>query len=127
MKVDLKRYINKSQLSVINSCLKGEEGNHFKELLESLSKRIETMPVTYETDGQGTEAMVSLHYFYGGMDWYIIERDVEEEQHQAFGWVNLGDRMNAELGYISIEELLENGIELDLYWTPKSLKEIMGA
>jgi hypothetical protein len=29
-----------------------------------------------------------------------------------------------ELGYISIEELVANGIELDLYWTPKTLAEV---
>jgi hypothetical protein len=29
-----------------------------------------------------------------------------------------------ELGYISIEELLENGAELDLHWTPKPFSKI---
>ena len=30
----------------------------------------------------------------------------------------------AELGYISIEELTEYGAELDLHWTPKTLREV---
>lgn len=47
---------------------------------------------------------------------------MEPEQHQAFGAANLG--YGAELGYISIEELKENNVELDLYWTPKPLSQI---
>ena len=45
-----------------------------------------------------------------------------EGQIQAFGLANLG--YGAELGYICIKELIEHGIELDLYWTPKTLGEV---
>lgn len=33
--------------------------------------------------------------------------------------------MGAELGYISIPELPENGAELDLYFTPKRIGELL--
>ena len=33
--------------------------------------------------------------------------------------------MGAELGYISIPELLENGAELDLYFKPVTIGEIL--
>lgn len=33
-------------------------------------------------------------------------------------------RAGGETGYISIVELLENGAELDLYFTPKTLAEV---
>jgi hypothetical protein len=46
-------------------------------------------------------------------------------QVQAFGLADLfGD--GGELGFISIEEILENGGELDFYWTPKTLGAIRG-
>jgi hypothetical protein len=46
-----------------------------------------------------------------------VEKDADPDhvgQMQAFGIADLG--MGAELGYISIPELLENGAELDLYF-----------
>ena len=62
------------------------------------------------SDGKGDDAVVYLHYFRGGMDWYITEKDMEEEQHQAFGLADLG--YGGELGYISIQELIDNGVSL---------------
>ena len=48
---------------------------------------------------------------------------MEDEQLQAFGLADLfGD--GGELGYVSIEELKSVGAEMDLYWTPKTLREI---
>lgn len=81
------------------------------------------MPTTYETDGQGGDAIVWLHYFTPSGDWYITERDMEREQLQAFGKADLfGD--GGEIGYINLVELLECGAELDLHWSPEALKDI---
>ena len=120
-----KHFIGLPQLSVIRENTKGEEGVHFSEMLQALAVRITLMPKTYETDGQGEAAVVSLHYFKGGMDWYIVERDLEPERLQAFGYADIG--YGPEAGYISIEELLENDVELDLYWTPRPWGEVKKA
>jgi len=80
------------------------------------------MPKTYETAGQGKAAVAQLHYFIGGCDWYITERDMLAEQHQAVGLADLGG--GVEQGYISIVEVIAAGAELDLYWMPKPLSEI---
>lgn len=95
-------------------------------IVDDMLRRIETMPKTYETDGQGTAAMVSLHYFNGASDWYIIERDKDGDgREQCFGWVVLNGWLDcAELGYISVCEIIAHGIELDLHWTPRPLREI---
>ena len=89
-------------------------------------ERIATMPKTYEQEGKEDQAIVSLHYFRGNQDWYITEKDMEtpEEpgQHQAFGMTDLGH--GGELGYISIVELVAHGVELDLYFKPRTLAEI---
>jgi hypothetical protein len=87
-----------------------------------LASIVDSMPVTYATDGQGDQAIVHLHYFTAGADWYITERDVYDKQLQAFGKADLGD--GGELGYISLVEILQCGAELDLYWTAKKLAEI---
>jgi hypothetical protein len=95
-------------------------------------KSTETMPKNYEQDGKGDDAIVSLHYFAGGSaNWWITEKDMEtpEEpgQHQAFGLANMfggPTDQDAELGYISIVELLAAGAELDFYFKPRTLREL---
>jgi len=119
----VKTFVGDNQLEAMGDGVRGEEGEFFKTLFVELAERINTMPKTYEQDGKGDEAIVYLHYFRGNMDWYITEKDMGDEQIQAFGLADLGMGF-PELGYISIEELVQNGIELDLYWTPKTLAEV---
>jgi len=115
-----------AQYRTMRSALNGEEAQHFADKFFEFAERIKTMPKTCEQAELGDRAIVHLHYFKGDADWYITEKDIgsEEEpgQHQAFGLANLGH--GAELGHISIVELIENGVELDLHWKPKTLAEI---
>jgi hypothetical protein len=125
----LRPYMGPAQTAVLEEMLKGEEGLYFQDLLSGLAKDIKAMPQTGDTDGQGDKAVVHLHYFIGNFDFWITERDMGDgsadiQQHQAFGFVNLGDPDNAELGYISLPELFASDIELDLYWTPRTLGEV---
>jgi len=124
--VTLRGFICSSQLSTLGDCLRGEEKEFFRDKMAEMADTISAMPKTYQQDGMGDKAVVHLHYFMGGMDWWITEKDIETPdepgQHQAFGLVDLG--YGAELGYVSIVELIRTGIELDLYWTPKTLGEI---
>ena len=103
----LARFITPAELEVIGNAVRGEEGEFWKSKLVELADIVDNMPVVYETDGQGDAAVVWLHYFSRDCDWYITERDQEEE-----------------LGYISIQELIKAGVELDLYWTPKTIGEV---
>ena len=115
-------FVNPSQRSAMYSAMLGEEGAFFRELVGNLITALDTMPKVYEQDGLGDQAVIHLHYFTGSQDWYITERDTSEEQHQAFGLADFGD--GGELGYISIAELIKHGVELDLYWKPRTLAEI---
>ena len=124
---DLKPFIGKQQLSVMLDMCKGDEREWFIVRMVELAALISTMPKTYEQDGKCEAAIAHLHYFTAGADWYITEKDAETPdepgQHQAFGLADLfGD--GGELGYISIIELIENGAELDIHWTPRALSEI---
>lgn len=125
MKKLLKSFISKQQQKALEYCLKGEERSYFKDMLDSLEKLITGMPKSYDQDGV-KDPIVYLHYFWGGSDWYITEKDIEDEQQQAFGYAVLGGMEDcAEFGYISLVEVLANNIELDLYWTPKPLSEAL--
>ncbi len=130
--MNLNQFIGKNQLSVLKSNCRGEEGAYFRDMIEKLKITIAGMPKSYETDGQGDAALAILHYFNSSSDWYIIEKDAgcaEDEvpglQHQAFGFACLdGDYEMAELGYISIQKLIENGVELDLYYKSQTIGQI---
>jgi hypothetical protein len=94
--------------------------------LEEYANRFNEMPKTYETEDTAMDdKIVHLHYFRGNQDWYIIEKDMEEEQIQAFGMADIGFGLSGG-GYISLEELAECGVELDLHWTPVTVREAFG-
>ena len=100
-----------------------EHWDIIKNLQEIINKTLET----YGTEKIETpKKIVYLHYFFGGSDWYIIEKDIEEEQLQAYGYVVLnGNTDFAEWGYINIEELKDTcKVELDFFWIPKPFEEI---
>lgn len=111
--------IPKRQLAFIREMADSEELGHFVERLQNLERLVRETPAMYATDGEGRKAIAYLHYFHGGSDWWIKELDSNGEN--AFGMVvlNGGD---AELGYISIEELTSVNVEIDLYWEPTTLE-----
>jgi hypothetical protein len=116
-------FICLEQRKVIRELVYGEEGQFFADKLVELQGIIENMPKTYETEGLPAEKkLAQLHYFKGGWDWYIIEKDIENDQLQAFGVVK-GDE--TECRYISIQELMENGVEIDLHFTPTPYRELL--
>lgn len=86
------------------------------------------IPDLYETERTPlVEKIVHAHYFVGSCDWYVMELD-RKEYRIAFGWANLGDDQNAELGYFDLEELAQVAVrhpsgltlrvERDLHWQP---------
>lgn len=56
-----------------------------------------------------------------GFYWLIAELDRKE--NLAFGYANLNDDVFAEWGYISVEELIDNGASRDNDWKPVPFSE----
>ena len=120
---DILPFIPTSQKYALLEAMRGEESQFFVEIFKELSQTIKTMPVSYQTDGQGDNAIVYLHFFIGSMDAYITELDVSGAPfNQCFGYADFG--YGGELGYISIQEWVDQGAELDLHWEPKSLRDV---
>ena len=117
----LKPFMSNAQIAVLSEAVRGEESEHFSAKIAEYADRVTLMPKTYEQDGKGAEAVAHLHYFKGSRDWYVTERDMGNAQHQAFGLVFGHD---AEMGYISIAEITQAGVEIDLHFEPRTLKEI---
>ena len=89
---------------VAKSVGKSEEGAcEYTDAIERLHGIITTMPVTYQQDGMGDDAVVYLHYFCGPFNWFITEKDKDGGVDQAYGLTDL--RGEPELGYISIREI----------------------
>ena len=85
------------------------------------------LPELYSREGQGLDALAQVKYFTpdGGWTWYASEFDGED---LCFGLV-VG--FEVELGYFSLSELEEAHdalglpLERDLYFQPKTLRELM--
>ena len=121
----LRGFIGSIQLRVIGDGCRGEEKQYFFDKLVEIAAVVTRMPHTYETDGEGDNAVAYLHYFSPSCDWFITEKDEDsdgEGQIQAFGLADLG--YGGELGYISIAELIALNVELDLHFTPSTLAQI---
>lgn len=120
---EVKEFMPPMQAKVVYSALE-----EFQQVIDDLLNQIKSLPKPYGTEGTKTEQKIAwLHYFYGSNDWYIIENDSSAEKLQCFGWAILNnDYQNAEFGYINVEELkATNKVELDFYWTPKPIGDII--
>ena len=95
-------------------------------------KLMELIPPLYNTEQMEPINIKVICKFFnpiGSQTWYVTEYDGE---NTFFGFVNLGDDDNAELGYFSKSELEELQlplglrIERDLYWDSNTtLSEVM--
>jgi len=129
----LQHFVSVNQIQALKDIFKGEESLYAQDIARTLSGIIESMPKSYETEGTDTpDKIIYLHYFLGASDWFIIEKDrgdkdetIQGIQQQAFGYAILnGDTINAEWGYISIAELIENNVELDFHFEPIKFNEL---
>jgi len=132
------------QLKVVKDLTQGEEGAYFTKLvneLDATGKELKKRSVRGEYEKYNNDhpseshkfheeiVTPSLHYFNASSDWYIYEWN--ENENLFFGYTILnGDTQNAEWGYISLEELFAinefaRTIELDLYFEPRPLKELI--
>jgi len=102
--------------------LQSEESAFFCAKVEEMSNIIALTPRMGQQEGDGDKAFVYLHYFLGNYDCWITE--LNRGTGEAFGKASFEGASEAEYGYISLQELFDNNVELDLYWTPKPIGEI---
>ena len=124
---ELRPWLSRQQYRAMADVIRnGEESAAYIDRAKVLASIIDGMAETYEQDGEGDNATAYLHYFRGGGDWYITEKDAKGNgTEQAFGLANAGAG-EPELGYIGVDELTGAGVELDLYFDPKPLSQALG-
>jgi hypothetical protein len=87
------------------------------------------LPPLYSQEAKGGDAVAQAKFFTpdSSWTWYATEGQPEGEDFLFFGLV---EGFEKELGYFSLSELrsargpLGLAIERDLYWRPKTLREI---
>ena len=112
----LKYFIGTTQLKCIVDALRGEERQWFESRMIYFNTLFTSMSHLYQQDGLGKNAVAHLHYFIGGRDHYIIERDMTPAQNQAYALTSINGV--TEMGYVSIQELITHGVELDFHFHP---------
>lgn len=86
----------------------------------------------YSQDGKGNQAKIICKFFnpWGVGTWYVMEAEKQENDYLFFGYVDLGDKDLAELGYFTLNELKQLrlpyglSIERDLYFNDCTLEDI---
>ena len=126
-------FISQHQIDGLTRLYRSEKKGGAQEIVDRLAVIIQAMPGTYETDDIKTDdKIIHLHYFKGNYDGFIAEKDKgskdderPNQQTQAFGYAIFNDDyINGEWGYINIEELKQENVELDFYWDPKPFSEV---
>jgi hypothetical protein len=123
---DLIRLLPKMQYRMMR-----ESPNVYASEINRMNEIIAKIPRLHKTDGKKVHAL-SLHYFIGGCDWYIVEWD---RRDSFFGYAILnGDYDNSEWGYISVKEILDLEfpqkfllVNLDLYCHHETVEEALFA
>lgn len=102
--------------------LQSEESDFFATIVGEVANIVADTPDLYSQEDAGEKAIVRLHYFLSNYDAWITELNLGT--CEAFGKASFAGASEAEYGYISLQELFDNNVELDLYWTPKPISEI---
>jgi len=101
---------------------------------------LRSVPAIHACEGEGFDALVRVHYFLGGWDWWITELD--PATLEAFGFVRSPMCPDGEWGTVDLLELAttdapvrmrsEGGavafrqpVERDCYWQPRTLATVL--
>ena len=104
-----------------------EDPMESRDMLSNVVKAYKDIPSLYKQDGKGHNAVAYLHYFVGGVDWWVTEYD--RSTGKMFGLSSLNDDWT--LGYFNVSFFKNNDLsplqkpELDFYFKYQTLNEIL--
>lgn len=108
--------------------------NEFKNIIQRLEQEVVDIPKSEQLPSKkmirkrGSRfncIQVFAHYFYGGCDWFILDKDMHNDILFCYAILN-GDTQMSELGTVYLSDLTLNGrIELDFHWNKCSLAEAL--
>jgi hypothetical protein len=104
-----------------------DDATEIMDMLSNVVKAYEDIPSLYKEEGKGYNAVAYLHYFVGGVDWWVTEYD--KSTGEMFGLSNLNNEWN--LGYFNVSFFKNNDLsplqkpELDFYFKYQTINEIL--
>ena len=91
-----------------------------------MNEQFKDIPRLYATENVPLdEKIIYQRYQIKSIGFYWLIAELDKEENLAFGYANLNDDRFAEWGYISIDELLENGAEINGDWKPCTYRDAM--
>ncbi len=98
----------------------------FKSRGDGVDEKTDSIPGLYATERVPFEdKVIYRRYRIREIGFYWLIAELDKEGNLAFGYANLNNDDFAEWGYISIDELLENGAELDREWRSCTYRDAM--
>jgi len=91
-----------------------------------VDEKTDSIPGLYATEHVPFEdKVIYRRYRIREIGFYWLIAELDKEENLAFGYANLNNDDFAEWGYISIDELLENGAESDKEWRKCTYRDAM--
>lgn len=91
-----------------------------------MNERNKSIPGLYATENVPLkDKVIHQRYQIDGIGFYWLIAELDKKENLAFGYANLNNDDFAEWGYISIDELVDNGANLDKTWKPCSYRDAM--
>ena len=118
------KLIPSQQIQFLNEI---EDPLESRDMLSNVVKAYQHIPSLYKQDGKGNNAVAYLHYFVGGIDWWVTEYD--RSTGKMFGLSNLNNDWT--LGYFDVSFFKDNELspfqkpELDFYFKYQTINEIL--
>ncbi len=93
--------------------------------IKKLEKDLAAIP-TKEQGGKIMDQKIYAHYFYGGSDWYVMDRSRGDREPFGYAILN-GDLQMAEAGYLPLAEFqTSKKVELDFFFNQgQTLKSVL--
>lgn len=103
-----------------------------KLMTKEIEQRLEKFPL-YSQDGKGEEATIVCKFFcpINSWTWYVLEAERKYNGDYEFFGIVINGHGDREYGYFLLSELqaiklpFRMGIERDIYFTPKKVKDVI--
>ena len=100
--------IDKDNFYQINIEKKGVPlGIDKEKFIKYLNENKEVCKNNSKIDIENQTIVAHIYNPYGNQDWFITDYEKDGDDIRLFGWNYLGDEQSAELGYISLNEIIE--------------------
>lgn len=122
----VRKFAPPSQMREIIAGTQGDEREKFLGILADFGDRIFRMPAASGDKAPPLDAegeIAQLHYRVGRYNWYLTRKGSENPVENAVVFVT-APGVRESIGFISVQEILASGGELDLSFKPQRLSKI---